>query len=129
MSQKHKHPRRSRMGALKSKIARNKIPLTLVAACIAVASLNRDLATLLVFAMALGIYTWRRYDSRMFVGTAISLLVACAVLLALGDEYHANQVAVWAYYSLATGVLGLLIEYVREERRRRKRNQPKPSHS
>ena len=102
---------------LKSKIARNKIPLTLVVACLAVALLNRDLITLLVFAAALGIYTWCRYDSRMFVGTAISLLVVCAVLLALGDEHHANQVAVWAYYSLATGVLGLLIEYIREERR------------
>ena len=102
---------------MKSKMTKNKLPLMLIALCIAVASFNRDLITLLVFAAALGIYTWRRYDSRMFVGTAISLLVVCAVLLALGDEYHANQVAVWAYYSLATGVLGLLIEYIREERR------------
>jgi len=56
----------------------------------------------------------RRYDARMFVGTAIFLLLACTVLLVCGYEKFADKVAVWAYYFLVVGVIGLFIDYLEE---------------
>ena len=47
----------------------------------------------------------------------ILLIAACAILLTAGHSTYANSVAVWAYYFLVIGVLGLLIEYVREGRK------------
>ena len=69
-----------------------------------------------IYILALLIYVWRRYDARMFIGAAILLLVACAVLLVMGYESYANEVAIWVYYFLVDGVIGLFIDYLREER-------------
>jgi hypothetical protein len=90
------------------------MPFILIIICVLVARFGSELLVLAVFIATLGIYAWRRYDSRMLVGTAIFLLVVCAVLLAKGSESLANDVAIWAYYFLVIGVLGLFIEYLRE---------------
>lgn len=93
------------------------IPFILIIACVVAARfIGSEVLVLAVFIVTLGIYAWRRYDSRMLVGTAIFLLVICAALLASGSEHHANDVAIWAYYFLVVGVLGLFIEYLREKK-------------
>jgi hypothetical protein len=91
------------------------IPLILIIVCIAAARfIGSEVLVLLVFIVTLGIYAWRKYDSRMLVGTAIFLLAVSAILLASGSENYANVVAIWAYYFLVVGVLGFFIEYLRE---------------
>ena len=52
---------------------------------------------------------------RMFIGTAIFLLLTCAILLAGRYEKIANEVAVWVYYFLVLGAIGLSIDYLRGE--------------
>lgn len=91
------------------------IPFILIIVCVAAAKfIASEIFVFAVFIATLGIYAWRRYDSRMLVGTAIFLLVVCAVLLASGSEHYANDVAIWAYYFLVVGVFGLFIEYLRK---------------
>lgn len=91
------------------------MPFVLIIACAVVARfIDSEVLVLAVFITTLGIYAWRKYDLRIPVGTAILLLVVCAVLLAEGIESFANDVAIWAYYFLVVGVLGLFIEYLRE---------------
>lgn len=69
-----------------------------------------------MFIFTLAIYTLLRYDSRLFVGTAIFLLVLSAGFLASGGETRANEIATIVYYFLVIGVLGLFIEYLREKK-------------
>jgi DMSO/TMAO reductase YedYZ heme-binding membrane subunit len=91
------------------------IPFVLIVICVVAARfIDSEILVLAVFIVTLGIYAWRKYDSRMLVGTAIFLLVVCAALLASGSDGQANDVAIWAYYFLVVGVLGLFIEYLRE---------------
>lgn len=61
-------------------------------------------------------FYYRGYDSRIFVGMAIALLATTAFTLIQQSEEVANNVAILAYYFLCFGVLGLIIEYVRESR-------------
>jgi len=91
------------------------LPFALVVICVASARfIASELFVFLIYIGALAIYVWRRYDARLFVGTAILLLFACAVILVAGYEDFANEVAVWAYYFLVIGVGGLFIDYLRE---------------
>jgi hypothetical protein len=95
------------------------IPFIPIVICAAAAKfIASGIFVLAVFIITLAIYAWRKYDSRMLVGTALFLLVVCAVLLVSGSERYANEVAIWAYYFLVIGVLGLFIEYMREEKRK-----------
>jgi len=48
------------------------------------------------------------------------LLVSAAIYLAVGAENIANQLAIYAYYSLVIGVFLQLASFIREERRRQK---------
>jgi len=101
----------------KPKSIEGTIPFILIIACVASARfIGSEVLVLAVFIATLAIYAWRRYDPRMLVGTALFLLVVCAALLASGSEHYANDVAIWAYYFLVIGVLGLFIEYLREGR-------------
>ena len=54
-----------------------------------------------------------------FIVAFMAILVACACLLASGNEGLANELAVYAYYSLVIGVVLQLASFIREERRRR----------
>jgi len=91
------------------------LPYALVVVCVVSARfIESELTVFLIYIVALAIYVWRKYDARMFVGAAILLLVGCAVLLSVGYESYADMVAVWAYYFLVIGVIGLLIDYLRE---------------
>ena len=89
-------------------------PFTLIILCVASARFLSPVLTLGVFIFTLVIYTLLRYDSRLFVGTAIFLLILSAGFLASGGETGANEIAIMAYYFLVVGVLGLFIEFLRE---------------
>lgn len=100
------------------------LPFALIILCVVAARfIESELAVFLIYIAALIIYVWRGYDARMFVGTAIFLLFACAVILASGYERHADQVAVWAYYFLVVGVIGLFIDYLREGRNEKRNDE------
>jgi len=102
------------------------LPFALLVLCILAARfIESELTVFLIYIAALIIYVWRRYDARMFVETAIFLLIACAVILASGYEKYANQVAVWAYYFLVVGVIGLFIDYLREGKNDKKNDEEK----
>ena len=60
-------------------------------------------------------YFYKKYDSRIFIETSIVLLMTSAYLLNLSED-AANDVAIIAYYFLVLGVLGALIEYIRESK-------------
>jgi 4-amino-4-deoxy-L-arabinose transferase-like glycosyltransferase len=92
------------------------LPFMLIIVCVGCARfIESELIVFSVFLVTLVFYAWRRYDCRLFVAMGMILLVVCAVLLAGGMETFANQVAIWVYYFLLIGVIGLLIEYVREK--------------
>ena len=126
MEKAEEEMRRVKMLKLKIKLPNLKaidevLPYALIIVCVASARfIESELTVFLIYIAALAIYVWRGYDARMFVGTAIFLLLACAVLLASGYESYADRVAVWAYYFLVVGVIGLFIAYLREERRSEK---------
>jgi len=101
----------------KPKFIEEIIPFILIIICVAAAKfIASEAVVFAVFLISLAIYAWRRYNSRIFVGSAIFLLVVCAVLLASGSESYANEVAILTYYFLVVGVLGLFIEYLREKK-------------
>lgn len=91
-------------------------PFILIILCVASARFLSPVLTLGVFIFTFAIYTLLKYDSRIFVGTALFLLVLCAVLLAKGSESFANEVAIWVYYFLVIGAIGLSIEHLREKK-------------
>ena len=93
------------------------VRFVLIGVCVAAARfLESDLVVFAVFLVTLVVYVVRGYDCRLLVASFIVLLVFAAVFLALGNEFYANKVAVWAYYFLVIGVVGLVVEYVREGR-------------
>jgi len=55
-----------------------------------------------------------------FIISFMVLLVVCAGLLASGNDGLANEIAIYAYYSLVIGVVLQLVSFIREERRRPK---------
>ncbi len=60
---------------------------------------------------------WARLDSRYLIAGALVLLVAAAVVDAAGATAVANTLAVYVFLLLAGGVVLLLVDHVREERR------------
>jgi hypothetical protein len=54
-----------------------------------------------------------------FIVAFTILLTISAVMLASGNEAVANEVAVYAYYSLVVGVVLQLAAFIRDERRKR----------
>jgi len=93
------------------------LPFALTVICVVSARfIESEWIVFLTYIVALAIYVWRRYDARIFVGTAMFLLVACAVILSLGYKHYANEVAIWAYYFLVVGVVGLLVDYLKSTR-------------
>jgi len=55
-----------------------------------------------------------------FIIAFMIMLMICACLIAFGKEALANEVAVYAYYSLVIGVVLQLITFIREEHKRPK---------
>ena len=68
---------------------------------------------ILVIAVAI---LWQ--EPRIAVGIALGLLLVTAITLAVGGKGVAEELAVYAYFSLAAGVILMLIRYVGERRAR-----------
>jgi len=60
-------------------------------------------------------YYFKRYDSRILLGFAISLLIICSFVLNYNEKF-ANELAIYSYYFLVLGVLGSIIEYLTEDK-------------
>ena len=67
-----------------------------------------------LLAVYMGYSIWARLDGRYPIAAALVLLVATAVVDALGDVTAANSLAEYVFFLLAAGVVLLLIEHVRE---------------
>jgi hypothetical protein len=73
-----------------------------------------------VFLALLAVYmvysVWAGLDARIPIAAALLLLVATAVVDALGNTDAANTLAEFVFFLLGAGVLLLLIDHVRESR-------------
>jgi nitrate/nitrite transporter NarK len=65
---------------------------------------------LIGFAIFIAISAVLRLEPRIAMRMAIVLLVAAALTLALGKEDLAEQLALYAYYFLASGAILLLVQ-------------------
>ena len=94
------------------------LPYALIIICVASARfIESELIVFPIYIVSLVIYVWRRYDARIFIGAAIFSLLTCAILLIGGCEKTADRAAVWAYYFLVVGIIGLFIDYLRGGRK------------
>jgi len=71
------------------------------------------LAPLIILVIAVAIL-WQ--EPRIAVGIALGLLLITAITLAAGGKGVAEELAVYAYFFLAAGVILMLIKYVGERR-------------
>jgi hypothetical protein len=71
---------------------------------------NIFLSFIVGLAIAILLLGW---DSRVFIGIGLIFLLACPFLLAFEKKAFAEEMAVYAYYMLALGVLLQIIQYVR----------------
>lgn len=97
-------------------------PFALIVLCVAFARFLLPILTFGVFSFTLALYILLRYDSRLFIGTAIFMLILSAGFLLTGSSAGANEIAIIAYYFLVVGALGLLIEYLMERNETSKKN-------
>lgn len=98
--------------------------LTSIAIAIAIAAAffifsNSDILTVLSFAALVPVFVFFRLDGRVPVGfAALMLLLAGAALGFLNNLNVANQLAVYAYLLLVVGVVCLVIEQIRNRKKR-----------
>lgn len=95
-------------------------PFTLIVMCIIFSLFLSSSLTLCAFLFTLVTYILLSYDSRLFMGTAVLLLMFSAGFLSTGNSIIANKIAITAYYFLVAGILAILSDYVREELKRQK---------
>ena len=55
--------------------------------------------------------------NKISVGGGLVFLAFCPLFLIFGQELIANKFAVWAYMFLAVGIIQMVIEYVKEEKK------------
>jgi len=77
---------------------------------------DKEIRTLLVFALYFAISLIYDLDSRYPIVAAIVLLISAAIVLP-NDETLANRLAIYAYYFLVVGVALQLIEYIKGQRK------------
>ena len=68
--------------------------------------------TIIAFVLCIALFTFFRLEPRIAVAVGLGLLMATATTLALGKGYLADQLAVYAYYFLAVGVIIALMEHL-----------------
>jgi len=62
------------------------------------------------------IFALMHWDSRVFVAVGLLFLLACPIYLLQRKEMMAEEMAVYAYYSLFLGVMLQILEYWRENK-------------
>lgn len=87
----------------------------IVGSAIAAVYIPSEIGVLSAFIITLIVYTLRRYDFRLLIGIGIILLILSAALFAWMGETNANRIAIPAFYFLATGAIGMLIDSIRKK--------------
>lgn len=59
-----------------------------------------------------------KFEGRMSVAGGLVFLIFCPFLLIFGKEQMAEKSAIWVYVFLVVGVIQMVIENVKEERKR-----------
>ena len=98
------------------KFALEQMPYIIVLALLLLAHFLPGLIAIVAFLGGMTVYVIRKYDGRIPVGLALILLVSAAFILALGNEFFANQLATYCYYFLVMGAILLFIDYLRESK-------------
>lgn len=92
------------------------LPFLLITASVAAARyIPVEVGVLSIFIITLIIYTLRKYDFRLLIGMGVFLLVLSAATFAWRSETNASQIAIPAFYFLAIGVVGMLIDFRRNK--------------
>lgn len=92
------------------------LPFFLITASVAaVIYIPVEVGVLSIFVVTLIVYTLRKYDFRLLIGVGVFLLVLSAAAFAWRSEANANQIAIPAFYFLAIGVVGMLIDFRRNK--------------
>ena len=68
------------------------------------------------FVLLVLLFALLHWEPKITIGIALALVVAAAIALASGENNLANQLAIYAFGFLATGVVVLLIQYIKESR-------------
>ena len=90
------------------------LPFVLITVSLAAALfIPVEVGVLFVFIITLIIYALRKYDFRFLVGMGAFLLFLSASAFAWRGETYANIFAIPAFYFLATGAVGMLIDFMR----------------
>ena len=77
---------------------------------------QNELKIFISFIVLIPIFAYFKFDNRIPVGYAILLLVLAAIVLAFHkNENLANQLAVYAYWLLVVGIIGMIIECIKEK--------------
>jgi len=87
----------------------------IVGAAIAAVYIPSEIGVLSAFIITLIVYILRRYDFRLLIGMGIILLLLSAAVFAWWGEANANRTAIPAFYFLATGAVGMLIDSIRNK--------------
>jgi len=92
------------------------LPFFLIIASVAAAMyIPSEIGVLSAFIITLTIYILRRYDFRLLIGMGVFLLLLSAAAFVWRNETSANQIAIPAFYFLAIGVIGMLIDLIRSK--------------
>ena len=100
-------------------------PFSLIILCIAVGGLSSPLLKFGIWGLTLVLITILRYDSRLFVGAAIFLLLSSLIFIAGNGSAIADQISIISYYFLIVGILSFLLEYFREDHKTSNKSNPK----
>ena len=68
------------------------------------------------FVILVLLFSLLHWELKITIGIALALVVAAAIALASGGNTLANQLTIYAFGFLATGVVVLLIQYIKESR-------------
>ena len=64
-----------------------------------------------------------KFEGRVSIGLALGFLTLCPFLLIFKKDLIAEKAAVWAYMFLVVGVIQMMIEYMKEERKSAKKEE------
>jgi len=84
---------------------------------------DESLLTPTVFIALVPIFSILKFDGRILVGYGILMFMLVVIFLCASNDYSSTKTfTIYAYWLLVTGVVCLVIEYLREERKREKEN-------
>ena len=72
-----------------------------------------DVKTLLLFGLLVFAFYMYRFDPRIHIGIAISLLIFSAILTALSWDNQVNRLSELAYWFLVVGIIGIIVDVSR----------------